>query len=111
YLTESNKFFQDSVRISVLFDVKKPVDLFTGRKQELNDLHSKIQRSSEKVTVISQMTSVSGLGGIGKTELARQYIHEHSQDYNNNIIWVNAEGEATLIESFRRLAQDKLRIS
>ena len=57
------------------FDVKKPVDLFTGRRQELEDVHRRIQRSSREVTLISQMTSISGLGGIGKTELARQYIH------------------------------------
>ena len=55
------------------FDVKKPVDLFTGRREELADVHSKIQRSSGKLTVISQMTSISGLGGIGKT--ASKAIH------------------------------------
>jgi len=96
---------------SILFDVKEPVTLFTGRREELTDLHSKIQRNSEKVTVISQMTSISGLGGVGKTQLSRQYIHENSKDYDNNIIWINAESEAALIESFSRLTKDKLRIS
>ena len=103
--------FQESARVSIRFDIKEPVSLFTGRKQELSDLHSKIQRGSEKVTVISQMTSISGLGGVGKTELAREYINEHSQDYDNNVIWIDAESEVTLKESFRRLAEDKLRIS
>ena len=98
------------VREPVWFDVKKPVSLFTGREEELIDLHSKIQRSPKKVTVISQITSISGLGGIGKTELARQYIQEYSKDHYNNVIWVNAESEVTLIESFTRLAKDKLKI-
>ncbi|MCA7010368.1 tetratricopeptide repeat protein [Wolbachia endosymbiont of Tribolium confusum] len=98
------------VKEPIWFDVKRPVSLFTGRKEELIDLHNKIQRNSGKVTVISQITSISGLGGIGKTELARRYIQEYSNDYYNNVIWINAESEVTLIESFTRLAKDKLRI-
>ncbi|WP_143688847.1 tetratricopeptide repeat protein [Wolbachia endosymbiont of Laodelphax striatellus] len=98
------------VREPVWFDVKKPVNLFTGREEELIDLHNKIQRSSEKVTVISQITSISGLGGIGKTELAKQYIQDYSKDYYNDVIWINAESEVTLVESFTRLAKNKLKI-
>ncbi|MFP3027986.1 MAG: tetratricopeptide repeat protein [Wolbachia sp.] len=98
------------VREPIWFNVKKPVILFAGRREELIDLHNKIQRSSEKVTVISQITSISGLGGIGKTELARQYVQEYSKDCYDNVIWINAESEIALVESFTRLAKNKLRI-
>ncbi|MFT4314720.1 MAG: FxSxx-COOH system tetratricopeptide repeat protein [Wolbachia pipientis] len=98
------------IREPVWFNVKKPVSLFTGRKEELTDLHNKIQRSREKITIISQITSISGLGGIGKTELARGYIQEYSKDYYNDVIWINAESEVSLVESFNRLAKDKLKI-
>ena len=84
---------------------------FTGRKQELDNLHSRIQRNTETITVISQMTSISGLGGIGKTELARQYILDRgNENYDNNVIWINAGSEVSLIESFYRLATEKLKI-
>ena len=56
------------------------------------------------------MTSISGLGGIGKTELARKYIQQYSNEYDNNVIWINAESESTLAQSFRRLATEKLAI-
>lgn len=101
---------RQQVREPIWFDVKKPVSLFTGRKEELIDLHNKIQRSREKITVISQITSISGLGGIGKTELAREYVQEYSKDYYNNVIWINAKSEVALIESFNQLAKDKLKI-
>ncbi|WP_341814031.1 tetratricopeptide repeat protein [Wolbachia endosymbiont (group B) of Dendrolimus pini] len=101
---------REQVRKPIWFNVKKPVILFAGRREELIDLHNKIQRSSEKVTVISQITSISGLGGIGKTELARQYVQEYSKDCYDNVIWINAESEIALIESFTRLAKNKLRI-
>jgi CO dehydrogenase nickel-insertion accessory protein CooC1 len=57
------------------------------------------------------MTSVTGLGGIGKSELARKYFSEHNKDYTDNVIWINADNYLTIAESFGRLAQDKLRIS
>src|SRR5690606_15455507 len=37
------------------------------------------------------------------------YIHKHHKDFNN-LIWINAESHETLIDSFHRLAQDKLGI-
>ncbi|WP_264374742.1 tetratricopeptide repeat protein [Wolbachia endosymbiont (group B) of Carcina quercana] len=101
---------REQLREPIWFDVKKPVSLFTGRREELIDLHNKIQRSREKITVISQITSISGLGGIGKTELARQYVQEYSKNYYDNVIWINGESEVALIESFTRLAKDKLKI-
>ncbi|WP_339047303.1 NB-ARC domain-containing protein [Candidatus Mesenet endosymbiont of Phosphuga atrata] len=109
YLKKDNKFFENAARISINFDVKEPVTLFTGRIRELEDLHKILQDGGE--AVISQMASVTGLGGIGKSELARKYISEHNKDYDNNVIWVNADNYLTIAESFRRLAQDKLRIS
>ncbi|WP_265017002.1 ankyrin repeat domain-containing protein [Wolbachia endosymbiont (group B) of Endotricha flammealis] len=111
YLEKGDDFFTNIFRLNIEFNVKEPVDLFSGREEELSDLHNKIQRSSEKVTVISQMTSISGLGGIGKTELARKYVHDHGNDYDGNIIWINAESYQTLAESFLRLAQDNLGIN
>ena len=95
---------------SIWFDVREPVETFTGRTEELDELRKLVQRK-DKSTVISQTISISGLGGIGKSELARKYVHEYSQEYDGNVIWINAECFATIVESFQRLAQDKLGIS
>jgi hypothetical protein len=95
---------------SIWFDVREPVELFTGRKEELENLHREVQRNSGnnalELTVISQMTSISGLGGVGKSELAKKYIREHRHDYDGNVMWINAEKYETLSESFGRLAND-----
>ncbi|WP_264706609.1 ankyrin repeat domain-containing protein [Wolbachia endosymbiont (group B) of Archips podanus] len=109
YLTEGNRFFQDAARVSIKFDVRDPVPLFTGRQGKLQELHGALQNGGQ--LVISQMASVTGLGGVGKSELARKYISEHSKDYDGNVIWINADNYLTIVESFRRLAQDKLGIS
>jgi tetratricopeptide (TPR) repeat protein len=99
---------------SIWFDVRNPVESFAGRSRELEDLHKLLQRNlgknKDKLTVISQVTSISGLGGIGKSEIAKMYAHKHSQDYDGNVIWINAATYETLKESFHRLAKDKLNI-
>ncbi len=91
------------------------MESFTGRRKELQNLHKEVQRNlgknMHKLTVISQVTSISGLGGIGKSEIARMYAREHGQDYDGNVMWINTETYGTLTESFHRLAKDKLNIS
>ncbi len=92
------------------FEVRNPVGSFTGRKTELKKLHESIQESQGVATIISQLASISGLGGVGKTELARKYIEKHSKDYDNNIIWIKAETYKDMVQSFLELANELLGI-
>jgi hypothetical protein len=43
--------------------------------------------------------------------MAKMYARQHCQDYDGNVIWINAETYGTLTQSFHRLAKDKLNIS
>lgn len=106
FLNETNTIFQDSMRISIRFDVREPTALFVGRTGELDELHKILQ----KKTQLSQITCISGLGGIGKTEFTIKYINDYESCYHGNIFWINAESEQTCAESFRRLAELKLGI-
>ncbi|KAH9436638.1 hypothetical protein MCOR02_000308 [Pyricularia oryzae] len=45
-----------------------------------------------------------GIGGVGKTEIAHQYVAQHRKDYST-IFWVNASNLETLRESFEEIAQ------
>ncbi|XP_077297373.1 uncharacterized protein LOC143919064 [Arctopsyche grandis] len=86
----------------VLFRLKKPVKLFEGRRKELEELHEALNKKT--TTVISQAASIVGLGGIGKTELAKKYIVDYNE-YYHNILFINAEKSETLLESFTKLAK------
>lgn len=61
--------------------------------------------------VESLITVVSGLGGIGKTQLVREYVNQNKSKYDDNVIWINGDKEKSIIETFRALANDTLNIS
>lgn len=60
--------------VTALFTVPKPVQDFTGREKELEQLRAVFLRGAV-------ITGVSGGGGIGKTELARKLADEIKDDY------------------------------
>ncbi|XP_077297918.1 uncharacterized protein LOC143919459 [Arctopsyche grandis] len=93
---------QQNKKPRVLFRLKKPVKLFTGRVVELNKIHEALNQ--RKTTIISQIASIVGLGGIGKTELSKMYAQEH-YNYYLNIIFIDSEKQDTILESFKELAR------
>ncbi|XP_008207240.1 uncharacterized protein LOC103316246 [Nasonia vitripennis] len=108
---DGKKFFVEFNRtIQLWFGIKSPVESFLGRTEFLKNLHE-LMCSKNAKDEKSQFVCVSGLGGVGKSELARKYVSEYSQDYDNKIVWINAESYETLADSFRRLACDQLKIS
>lgn len=77
---------------------------FVGREAELQTLHDKL--TSGETAVIHQPEALYGLGGVGKTEIAAEYAHRHSGDYEV-VWWIRAEQEdsirAALISLGRQL--------
>jgi tetratricopeptide (TPR) repeat protein len=72
---------------------------FTGRGAELERLRNNLfGRQPPRVQVIS------GMGGIGKTELAAQYVHSNIDSYEI-IWWIPAEHQDRVRDAFVRLGQ------
>lgn len=110
---EINEFFEkirEEILGAVWFDVRGPVRLFTGRDEDLGMLHDSLQRNP-KGAVISYITSISGPGGMGKSQLARKYACKYRRYYDDNVIWIDAENFEAMKDSFLRLARNRLGIS
>jgi tetratricopeptide (TPR) repeat protein/transcriptional regulator with XRE-family HTH domain len=75
--------------------------LFTGREDMLAQVHSELT-AQQPVAVTSW--ALSGLGGIGKTQLALEYAYRHALDYNA-VLWVDAETQESLVSSFTAIAK------
>ncbi len=74
---------------------------FTGREEVLHTLHERLR--SAKTTALTQSQAISGLGGVGKTQIAIEYAYRHHAEYQG-VLWVNAESRETIIASFLELA-------
>lgn len=44
-----------------------------------------------RATVIGQVAAFTGIGGIGKTQLAVEYCHAHRSDYPGGVFWFTAD--------------------
>ena len=62
------------------------VEHFTGRSVELHALRQRLERADS--AVITQ--AITGLGGVGKTQLAARYVECHRAQYDI-VVWVHAE--------------------
>jgi tetratricopeptide (TPR) repeat protein len=72
---------------------------FVGREYELSQLREKLQKPG-----IVAISAVSGMGGVGKTELAVRYARQHEADYPGGICWLNAR-ESNLAEEIVQFTQ------
>lgn len=63
---------------------------FCGRIQALHNLHQALTESGD-TAVISGVGVVAGTGGLGKTQLAVEYVHRFANFYTGGIYWVDAE--------------------
>ncbi|MFL5704903.1 MAG: FxSxx-COOH system tetratricopeptide repeat protein [Ktedonobacteraceae bacterium] len=75
--------------------------LFTGREAILWRLHTAL--NSGRRGVLANPQAISGLGGIGKTELALEYAYRYGEQYQG-VFWVRAETRDTLLADLSTIA-------
>lgn len=74
---------------------------FTGRADLLRQLHDALCHDQD--AILTQPQALSGLGGIGKTQIAIEYAYRYYQHYTA-VFWIGAETEETIIASFSSIA-------
>lgn len=74
---------------------------FTGREHTLERLRSTLVSKGQHLV---QPQAISGLGGLGKTQLATEYAYRHHEDYEM-ILWAEANSREILVSSFTSIAQ------
>ncbi len=91
-----------STRLPLVWgDVPQRNPSFTGREALLRQLHEDLT-SSRQTAVLPQ--ALHGMGGVGKSQVAIEYVHRHSAEYDL-IWWIPAEQPNQILESFTRLAE------
>jgi tetratricopeptide (TPR) repeat protein len=75
---------------------------FTGREHLLEDLHHYLSQAG--TAALTQPSAITGMGGIGKTQIAIEYAYRHRDDYNY-VLWVNVANQETALEGFAAIAR------
>ncbi len=82
-------------------EIPAPNPLFTGREAELGALRANLVRR-DRPHPAAQV--IIGPGGVGKTEIAAEYLHRHRADYEI-IWWIRAEHHDRVGDALIRLGQ------
>jgi hypothetical protein len=75
----------------IWFKVEIPVTTFVTRQNMVSEITEKLKKG---------IVVISGMSGMGKSELAKKYAQDHREDYNGNVIWINAKVPETMKKSF-----------
>ncbi|HEX5198830.1 MAG TPA: FxSxx-COOH system tetratricopeptide repeat protein [Actinoplanes sp.] len=74
---------------------------FTGREEFLETLHRELSERRQ-TAVLPQ--AIHGMGGVGKSQIAIEYVHRHSQEFDL-VWWIPAEETGQILTSLTKLAQ------
>ena len=76
---------------------------FTGRKEALAHLHSCVL-SSHGTNESSSVVVIHGMGGVGKTQLAREYTYRYGSSFDS-VWWIDAQNLQSTYTGFLQIAQ------
>lgn len=69
--------------------------LFVGRKRDLQRLTQALQGETGPV----KTAAITGLGGLGKTQLASEFVHRYGRFFSGGVFWLNfADAKAVATE-------------
>ena len=86
----------------VSYEMFTPIPSFMGREEEIKQIHENLINMDDSKTALV----VTGLGGVGKSELVRAYCLTYTETfYKNNIIWINGESKASITSAFNNVAE------
>lgn len=74
---------------------------FTGREETLDRLREKLTATDTEGH--PQLYALSGMGGIGKTQIAIEYVYRYGDTYET-ILWIHADTYQSLLADFVALA-------
>lgn len=101
------KYVQEKPRfpgaLPAVWNVTHRNPYFTGREDLLERLRTNLTTGT--TTVVKQSQAITGLGGVGKTELAIEFAYRFKDTYRL-VWWIRTEDRTSLVTDFTALARE-----
>lgn len=65
--------------------------LFVGRSDILRQIAEQINVNRQLNSIQKKVVALNGLGGIGKTQLAAEFVHHYGQFFSGGVFWLSFE--------------------
>ena len=72
----------------------RPNPLFVGREADLRALAGALKGG--ETVAIGQIAAATGLGGMGKTQLASEFVHRYGPFFTGGIFWLSFANAAAI---------------
>jgi hypothetical protein len=79
-------------------------DFFTGREEELRRMHNILTYKHADGTTRCNVCVIHSMGGVGKTQLAREYMARFQKEYDY-VFWLAAERGPGITQGFGSIGQ------
>ena len=66
-----------------------PNPLFVGRREDLRTLARQLQAGETSAVGQVEIAAATGLGGIGKTQLAAEFVHRYGRSFDGGVFWMS----------------------
>ena len=73
---------------------------FTGRDELLSQLNEKLCETKQKK--FNHRLAIYGIGGVGKTQVAIEYVYRYEAQYDG-LYWISASDQAALLSGFQEI--------
>jgi tetratricopeptide (TPR) repeat protein len=73
-----------------------PNPLFVGRQEDLRTLARQLQAGETSAVGQVEIAAATGLGGIGKTQLAAEFVHRYGRSFAGGVFWMRFEDPAAV---------------
>ena len=91
----------DAVRAFKIVQVPSRNPCFCGRRNELESIASHLKNTKNGCI----HSAICGLGGVGKTSLAVEYLCRHEKEYPDGIFWISGENNEIFQRSLSEVAR------
>lgn len=89
-------------KLGIINNLALPNKYFSGRENELNQIDRYFRE--DEITMVNICQTISGLGGVGKTQLALEYGYRFGGNYPDAVWFIAADGVISIYKSFIQLA-------